>query len=352
MQITEAASRSIRASIDELVADAVDRQWRRWPDLRARLNQSQREQTINDTRFHLQFIASSLWAAEPLLLGDYLRWCKVLFTNLSLPIEWLVGSIECVRESLAQTLSAAELAVAEEYIDSAMETLQSSSTTLESVISADAPLGGLAHRYLGAVLGGDRVLASQMLTDVADEGTSIRDIYLHVFQPVQREIGRLWLMNRISVAQEHYATSVTQVVMAQLYGRMFTGERHNRSLVAACVGRELHELGMRMVADFFEMDRWDTRYLGANMPNASIVQTVRESRADMLALSATMLFHVEEVAKIIEMVRADEATARTKVLVGGYPFNLAPDLWHRVGADGYAPDAESALVIGRELLTV
>lgn len=351
MRITEAASSSIRASMDGLVADAVDRQWRRWPDLRARLNEFQREQTINDTRFHLQFIASSLWAAEPMLLGDYMRWCKVLFTNLSLPIEWLEGSIECVGESLAETLSAAESAVAEEYIHSAIETLRLSSTTLESVISADAPLGGLALRYLGAVLGGDRLLASQMLTDVADEGTSVRDIYLHVFQPVQREIGRLWLMNRISVAQEHYATSVTQVVMAQLYGRMFTGEASDRSLVAACVGNELHELGMRMVADFFEMDHWDTRYLGANMPNTSIVQTVRESRADVLALSATMLFHVEEIAKIIEMLRADDATARTKVLVGGYPFNLAPDLWHRVGADGYAPDAESALVIGKQLLT-
>jgi methanogenic corrinoid protein MtbC1 len=38
------------------------------------------------------------------------------------------------------------------------------------------------------------------------------------------------------------------------------------------------------------------------------------------------------------------------VLVGGYPFNLAPDLWRRIGADGWAPDAQLAVERAGELL--
>ena len=64
-----------------------------------------------------------------------------------------------------------------------------------------------------------------------------------------REVGRLWQMNRLSVAQEHYVTAATQLIMSQLYPLVFRTARRDRRIVAACVGGELHELGVRMVAD-------------------------------------------------------------------------------------------------------
>jgi methanogenic corrinoid protein MtbC1 len=76
---------------------------------------------------------------------------------------------------------------------------------------------------------------------------------------------------------------------------------------------------------------------------------VRESNADVLALSATMPSYVKDVADIIGLLRADTALADTRVLVGGYPFNTAPDLWQSVGADGFAPDAEVAPAMAAEL---
>ena len=42
-------------------------------------------------------------------------------------------------------------------------------------------------------------------------------------------------------------------------------------MVATCIGGELHEIGIRMVADFFEMEGWDTYYLGANTPADAVV---------------------------------------------------------------------------------
>jgi methanogenic corrinoid protein MtbC1 len=121
--------------------------------------------------------------------------------------------------------------------------------------------------------------------------------------------------------------------------------------VATCVGNELHEIGVRMVADFFEMEGWDTYYLGANSPTKSIVNTIEEQKADILAISVTITMNVSQVTDMIEQVRESEAGQDIKIIVGGYPFNVAPDLWREVGADGYARDAQEAISVANDLLT-
>jgi methylmalonyl-CoA mutase cobalamin-binding domain/chain len=217
-------------------------------------------------------------------------------------------------------------------------------------LEQNAFLGGLAREYLDALLRGERRMASQLVLDAVQQGTSIRDAYLHVFQQSQYEIGRLWQMNRITVAQEHYCTAATQLIMSQLYPRLFEADRIGRCLVATCVGDELHELGVRMVADFFEMEGWDTYYVGANAPAQSILQAVAEQEADLLGISATMTFHLRDVASLIAQVRKAHTGRDVTILVGGYPFNVAPDLWQELGADGHARDAEKAVGLANQLL--
>jgi len=107
-------------------------------------------------------------------------------------------------------------------------------------------------------------------------------------QRTQYEIGRLWQTNRISVAEEHYCTACAQFVMTQLYPYIFRSERNGRRMVATCVGGELHEIGVRMVADFFEMEGWDTYYLGANTPARDILDTIAKREADIVGISVTI----------------------------------------------------------------
>ena len=188
------------------------------------------------------------------------------------------------------------------------------------------------------------------MLEAVEGGVSVRDVYLHVFQPSQYEIGRLWQLNRISVAQEHFCTAATQLIMGQLYERIFSSERIGYSLVATCVTGDLHEIGIRMISDFFEMEGWDTYYLGANAPTVDVVRAVSERRADLVAVSATMTFHVRKVRELVAAIRACEPCADTKVLVGGYPFNVAPGLWKEIGADGVARDAAEAVAVGLRLV--
>ena len=157
-------------------------------------------------------------------------------------------------------------------------------------------------------------------------------------------------MQDISVAQEHYCTAATQLIMSQLYPHIFSVASTGGTLVATCVSGDLHEIGVRMVADFFEMEGWNTYYLGANTPTDEVVGALIERKADILAISATISGHLRAVSALINAVRANEACRHVTILVGGYPFMATSDLWRQIGADGTAPDAQDAIALASQFL--
>lgn len=166
-------------------------------------------------------------------------------------------------------------------------------------------LAEFAQEYLDLLLSGDRQLASGRVLTQAHGGTPLRQIYLDVFEPVQREFGRLWQTNLISVGQEHHGCAATQMAMSQLYPLVFDGTRHSRTMVATCVSGELHEIGVRMLSDLFELDGWNTYYVGASMPAGAIVHALIEQQAQILAISVTIATHFPNVEALITKVRAN-----------------------------------------------
>lgn len=346
------ASSALTPAADRVVDEALQLQWQRWPLLKATFSPTELAHTRTDTRFHVDFLASAMWAGVPALFSDYVCWNWTLFESLGLPVDWVSTSIADILAAIRSVLGDDVADVAAQYVGPGLgQDRNGCPNVTDGHISPHSQYGGLAMQYLSDLIGQRRGAATRLLLGAVEDGVPVTQIYLEVLQPVQRELGRLWQVNRISVAQEHYATAVTQMIMAQLYEYIFTGDKGGRTLVAACVGGELHEIGMRMVADFFEMNGWDTVYIGANTPIADVVASVAVSRADVLALSATMGFHIPLVAEVIAAIRADVRTMHTPVIVGGYPFNLVDDLWQRVGADGSATDAAGALRLAEELVT-
>ncbi len=175
---------------------------------------------------------------------------------------------------------------------------------------------------------------------------SIKDLYLNIFQVTQKETGRLWQTSKITVAQEHFITGATQLIMAQLYPFLFTSTNKDKKIMVSCTEGELHELGARMVADIFEMEGWNSFYFGANTPINSLLDSIRINNPLVLAISVTMTFNLPKVSEIIQRIKEKNIT--TKILVGGYPFLIADGLWQNIGADGFAQDALSAVRLANE----
>jgi methanogenic corrinoid protein MtbC1 len=206
------------------------------------------------------------------------------------------------------------------------------------------------EHYLEALCRGDRRAAMTTAQTALNNDVDIRDLYIDVFQRAMHEVGRLWETNQLTVAQEHLATAITQSVMAHLYNYVFARPPIGHTMVATCIGGELHELGIRMVSDFFELEGWDVYYLGANMPADDVVDMVRQQNADLLAISVTLNGHVMKARDLIQAVRAAPGTEQVRVMVGGHPFNRAPHLYETIGADFTAANAREAVQRAMEVV--
>lgn len=197
--------------------------------------------------------------------------------------------------------------------------------------------------YLAAILAGDRRRAVAVVDDAVAGGMGIRALYMDVFQPALREVGRLWERNAIGVADEHLATAITQGAMARLYDALFTAARPGElRLVAACVDTERHEVGLRMLCDLLEEEGWDTVFLGATVPLEDLVEMVRRRKPHAVALSASIAPNLPRLGATIRALRDALGDGTPLLAVGGRPFLADPGLAARMGADVTAPDAVSA----------
>jgi methanogenic corrinoid protein MtbC1 len=215
-----------------------------------------------------------------------------------------------------------------------------------------SPMNPLAREYLDLLLAGEREEASNLIHGAVKQGHGVGEIYLTVFERTLKEVGLMWMQNRVDVAMEHYFSASTQLIMSQLYPYITGASRDKKEAVclAIAVCGEFHDIGARMVADFMEMDGWKTFFLGNNLCNEDIVKAAVNHKPDVLALSATMFFNVESIARAIRAIRAVDGLGDTVILVGGRPFNQDPELWRKVDADGFALSAEEAVELANRLV--
>jgi methanogenic corrinoid protein MtbC1 len=186
------------------------------------------------------------------------------------------------------------------------------------------------------LLRGDQLGANQLIRGLLDAGTPIIDVYLGIFQPALREAGALWARNQISVEDEHYVSAATQLIMAQIYPMVPSKKRVGRKALLACVEGELHDIGLRMVADLFEMNGWDGLFLGAGTAIDSIPTVIEKHRPDILLLSAAIDANLPAARETILKVRRRPREISPPIMVGGCLFNQHAGLWREIGADAYS----------------
>jgi methanogenic corrinoid protein MtbC1 len=207
----------------------------------------------------------------------------------------------------------------------------------------------LSKIYLELLLAAKRKDAVDLVNNALDQGLTMEELYLQVLQPAMRSVGRLWQLNEISVAQEHYVSAATQLIVSQLYPRLLNGPRNGKVLIAGCIASNLHEIGLRFLCDIFELRGWDTHFYGANTPTRGLIDIIRTKRPDIVAIGATLASQLPPVASFISEMRQDPATSQIRILVGGAAFWGNEDLWKEMGADGFAADASTAVRLASDL---
>jgi methanogenic corrinoid protein MtbC1 len=171
-----------------------------------------------------------------------------------------------------------------------------------------------------------------------------------VLLPAQHEVGRLWHLNDLSVSEEHLVSYTTQRLMATLSNLARRKPDNGFTAVAGAVAGNVHDIGIRAISYLLEIDGWRTIYLGSDIPQVELPGTLDTYQADVLLLSVALSSQLPATARSIKTIR-ERCALPVKILVGGNGLSERADIWQEIGADGYAPDAESALALAFEFAT-
>ncbi len=312
-------------------------------------------------RFSLESWLLELAAAVrdelPALLGSHCEWMATTFEARGVKTRHLELAIACLGEVLGEELPPGGAESIAPFFEAAQVALKGRSSALECSTSADAidvtTAGGkLATSFLRAALESDRAAARQLIQEaLAKNGQSSQQLVTDVLLAAQRELGRLWQRDEVSIAEEHVVTEITRDLIRELLRTEARSPTNGHTVVAASVDGDGHDLGIRTLADLFELEGWRTVYVGTDVPRDEIVRAVEIYQAHLVALSGSLSQHREMIAQTIATIRS-QVDRTVKVLVGGRAFDREGELWRRVGADGYARTLRAGVVKGRELLGI
>ncbi|NVB78207.1 MAG: cobalamin-binding protein [Kofleriaceae bacterium] len=209
-------------------------------------------------------------------------------------------------------------------------------------------LADLRDRYLEAQLAGDRREAMRIVVDEGlASGIEVIDLQTRVIQSAQNEIGRLWQQNRVTIAQEHMASAISQLVLATLFERATPAKPLGKKLVLACVDGELHDLPARIVADVLDLVGFDVRYLGASVPHDDLVSLIRQERPDVIGLSVTMSFNVPSLRTAVERVRQ---VTQTPIFIGGHATHWSVNLAFELDVEGAGTEPREIIATAKRLV--
>jgi MerR family transcriptional regulator, light-induced transcriptional regulator len=331
---------------DMLVMRVVDQQCAA-PGAPWSTNPKARLRCVEDNRFHLHYLAASIQTGNPRIFSDYCGWVKVVLGKRGIAASHLKENLEHWKAALLASASDTVADVIVGFVDVALDRLPEYPDEPFPVV-AGARSNPLVSQYVERLLALDSAGAMKLIESRATDTASIFDLYVQILQPAQREIGRLWQVNSISVAVEHYATATAQQILHRLSYTVPPRTRRNARMIGICGESEHHCVGLEMVCSMCQLDGWDAYFVGANTPTASAIVLSRQLQPEIVAISMTTLIALQSTRILIAKLK--EELPDVVIVAGGYAASLGPDLWKSFGADAYAPDAISALFAMERIL--
>jgi 5-methyltetrahydrofolate--homocysteine methyltransferase len=111
---------------------------------------------------------------------------------------------------------------------------------------------------------------------------------------------------------------------------------------------DLHYIGKNLVAMMMEGAGFRVVDLGVDVPPEKFVEAIREHKPSIVGLSALLTTTMVAMKDTLEAIKASEFKDKVKVMVGGAP--VTQNYADEIGADGYAPDASTAVDVAKKLI--
>ncbi len=203
----------------------------------------------------------------------------------------------------------------------------------------------LKKRWIGFCLQYDDFQAENILTRAF---TFFPDekVCTELLLPALREIGGLWFAGEASVNQEHFASEIASRKLQSLIAAAPSPSRSQRILLANPPG-EMHTLSLEMLTLLLKNRGWMVTYLGANTPHPELLETIKDSGADLAVFSAARLDTAANLLKVLITL----AENGIQSAYGGGIFKRSPQLTERLPGVYLGEDLGQAVDTIEKMLT-
>ncbi|MCU0491079.1 MAG: cobalamin-dependent protein [Chloroflexaceae bacterium] len=199
--------------------------------------------------------------------------------------------------------------------------------TATTEMRTDRSWAGLQKRLMGALVAFDQRAAEQVWSEACSMYPT-EAICTELLMPVQIAVGEGWHRGEVSVAAEHFCSRYVEGKLLNLLNA-YVDNPSGPLAVIGCAQAEMHELGAIMLSLFMRWSGFRVIYLGQNIPNSTIEETIRQVRPQVLGLSATTVEAAHNLVEVGHIINRVEPP-RPLFIFGGMAFYERPDLKGRI----------------------
>jgi len=201
-----------------------------------------------------------------------------------------------------------------------------------------------------SLIDGNAPAVKQGVEKALAEGTSAGEILNGALVPAMDEVGYRFKNNIFYVPEVLIAARAMHAGMDVLKPLLAESDVPTAGKVAiGTVKGDLHDIGKNLVAMMLEGGGFEVVDLGVDTSADKFVATIRDEQPQIVGMSALLTTTMVNMKTIIDALVEAGVRDRVKVMIGGAP--VTQRYADEIGADGYAPDAASAVNLVRSLVS-
>ncbi len=193
-----------------------------------------------------------------------------------------------------------------------------------------------------AVIDGDRDQVQQIAQEALNEGVGPEQIVNEGLIAGMDVVGKKFKNNEFYVPEVLIAARAMHAGMDILKPLLAeSGVKPKGTVLIGTVKGDLHDIGKNLVAMMLEGGGFEVVDLEVDVAPEAYAEAIEEHAPDVVALSALLTTTMPSMKDTIDALSAAGVRDQVKVIIGGAPVTQA--YADEIGADGYAPDAASAV---------
>ncbi len=200
-----------------------------------------------------------------------------------------------------------------------------------------------------AIIKGDNVASKEITQGLVDGGADSSDILNEGLIAGMNVVGKKFKANEMYIPEVLIAARAMHAAMDILKPLLSeSGAVSKGTALIGTVQGDLHDIGKNLVTMMLEGAGFNVVDVGVDIPAEKFVEEAKKNSAQIIGLSALLTTTMPAMKEVIEALRADASTKDVKVMVGGAP--VTQEYADSIGANGYAPDASSAVDLAESML--